>query len=113
MGHMEKSIRPLFLFLALFSILDFWLTDQLIIRTGGYEIESNPLLYHWMTHMNTSYAILIGKVVGLVALGGALTWAFTAAEYQLYRPRITTWIFGITLIQFSVTCLGTYMVFFL
>jgi hypothetical protein len=109
---MEKAIRPIFFLLVIVSIIDFWCTKQLITK-GGFEVESNPLLYHWMVQFNTSYVILGFKIATLVIFGVALAWVFTLSKYQPARPWITKATVGVTVIQSLVTALGAYMVLFM
>ena len=60
-----------FAILTLLNLADFGATAALIER-HGFAVEQNPYLLHWIITANSSWPILVAKLIPIVILGTSL-----------------------------------------
>lgn len=90
-------MRFAYLYLIVINLLDYITTRMLVVRQG-FEVEANPILRHLITIADSTYPILLLKVLAVIAYGAGLYWLKTLHP-ERYALPIWLWVtIGIDLI---------------
>lgn len=78
----------LLLSLTVLNALDYMTTDVLVSR-GGYEVEVNPLLYSLMVYFDTTDVIIWAKVLGIFYIWGIFFYMLSVNHSSLYNQTFS------------------------
>ncbi len=83
-------MRLAYLYLIFITLLDY-LTTHVLVARQGFEIEANPFLRYLITTVESTYPILVIKLITVVVYGLAL---YTLKVYypQRYALPVWTWV---------------------
>jgi hypothetical protein len=77
-----------FVYLVVINVLDF-ITTRMMIMNQGYNIEANILLLKQMQYVDSTYPILIAKMIPLVLLGFGLLMMIKKQPQHITKMIIT------------------------